>query len=501
MILLDVIQNILRNKKGLTSAELFEKNNIVGDDYGTIVEAVKKSLEETASQSKRMVGELKDLRAGDFADAAHGLKQFLKVREDWVPEQDARCLKFVEEVRRLTDCPHCAKVQADVLKEMASEGNAHLLKTSEFTARLAEALTKLQTARRTGNDKEEETRLEDKVKQFRKEIEEIGGWYYGRKNAPGVVEASLAPPMGPRLSWHLERVLWIGVLKGGKDCLLPRLAIDGSRTSRVLLKIVQLVVAWPESKVKHAWGAYGQPMCDGCKKYGLDHSTISADLNYCLHEVSSEKVCFNGVRDKGRAGKTIDYFVGLPQATQTGMIKPEAVSLRFYSSHSFGAVTDPLRDPTRETEHPLATITYSIDQAIRKQLKWGAKDKDAASQKVYWRGFSDLKISDEFKERGGTEFAPMSTTTDVRVAVGYAIRKTTTGGALLMRIVTKNNLERGMDLQWISMFPGEAERLLAPLTFMNKPEKFQEIEVNGVNDQTVKLTVVEIEVTAPPMSE
>ena len=330
-------------------------------------------------------------------------------------------------------------------EEMAtSEGKALLLKTSEITARLADDLVALQSARRTGKDKEEEKRLENKVQQTRKEINEIGGWYYGCENAPAV--------------------------------------------------------AWPESKVKHAWGTYGQPMCDGCKKYALDHSSISADLNYCLHEVSSEKECFNGVRDKGRAGKSIDYFVELPEAKDTGMNKPEAASLRFYSSHSFGAVTNPLRDPTRETEHPLAKITYCIDQAIRKQLKWGAKDKNAASQeRVLWRGFSDLKISDEFKEFGGTEFAPMSTTTDVRVAVGYAIRKTTTGGALLMRIVTKNNLERGMDLQWISMFPGESERLLAPLTFMNKPKRFQEIEVNGVNDQKVKLTVVEIEVTAPPM--
>jgi hypothetical protein len=53
-------------------------------------------------------------------------------------------------------------------------------------------------------------------------------------------------------------------------------------------------------------------MCAACKKYGLDHSTISADLNYCLHEVSSEKECFNGVRDKGRAGKTIDYSKRAP---------------------------------------------------------------------------------------------------------------------------------------------------------------------------------------------
>jgi hypothetical protein len=52
----------------------------------------------------------------------------------------------------------------------------------------------------------------------------------------------------------------------------------------------------------------------------------------------------------------------------------------------------------------------------------------------------------------------------------------------------------GMDLAWISMFPGEAERLLPPLTFMNPPKKCKVIEVDGF-----KLTVVEIEVTAPPL--
>jgi hypothetical protein len=51
-----------------------------------------------------------------------------------------------------------------------------------------------------------------------------------------------------------------------------------------------------------------------------------------------------------------------------------------------------------------------------------------------------------------------------------------------------------MDLSWISMFPSEAERLLPPLTFMNPPEKSQVIEVDGF-----KLSVVEIQVTAPPM--
>ncbi len=442
MILLDAIQITLHEKGGLTSAELFEKNNIVGGDYDKIVEAAKKSLEE-APQSKGMVRDLRDFRVGEFADHANGLKQFLKVRDDWAPAKE--CAELEEEVRRLRDCPQCAKVQADVLKEMASEGDALWLKTSEITARLADDLAALQSARRTGNYKEEETRLEDKVRHTRKEIEAIGGWYYGCENAPAV--------------------------------------------------------AWPESEVKHSWGTYGQPMCYGCKRYALDYSTISADFNYCLHEVSSEKICFNGVRDEGRAGKTIDYFVELPEAKDTGMNKPEAASLRFYSSHSFGAVTNPLQDPTRVTEHPLAAITYCIDQAIRKNAKLGHRDKNAASQeRVLWRGFSDFKISDDFKKVGGTEFVPMSTTTDVSLAVNYAIRGMTTGRGLLMRIVTKNISEGGSDLKWISMFPGESSESLFPLlTFLNKPKRFQEIWVHGVDDQKVKLTVVEIEVTLAPM--
>jgi hypothetical protein len=66
--------------------------------------------------------------------------------------------------------------------------------------RLAGDLVALQSARRTGNDREEETILEEQVKQIRKEIDDIGGWYYGCENATAV--------------------------------------------------------AWPESRVKHAWGKY-----------------------------------------------------------------------------------------------------------------------------------------------------------------------------------------------------------------------------------------------------
>ena len=47
----------------------------------------------------------------------------------------------------------------------------------------------------------------------------------------------------------------------------------------------------------------------------------------------------------------------------------------------------------------------------------------------------------------------MSTSTDPEVAVGYAVRKSQTDGALLMRIVTKNNLERGILAFSLDKFP------------------------------------------------
>ena len=375
----------LEKFKKLHLEKVEAERNIVGKDYPTIFEALKNNLVHKSSeaQSARMFGKLKDLKSGKFSDAAHGFKRLLKVPEDWVPSEECKVPKLEEEVRRLADCAECAKVHVQVLEDMVGKGSEDLRGTLEITKRLADVLEELQRDRRKGNHKEDEARLENQVHLIREEIDGINGWYYGRRNAPAV--------------------------------------------------------AWPEAEVKHDWGKYGQPMCEKCKRYKLDHSTISADFNYTLYEKSSEKTYPNGVRDKDREGKTIDDFLNMPQSKTTGMNKSEAVSLRFYSSPSFPAVTIPLRDPDRETQHPLAAIAYCILSGIRKQLALGAENQDAAVEEViFWRGFRDLKISDDFKKHGGTEYFPMSTITDLSMAVGYAVRKSQIGGGLLIRIVTKN---------------------------------------------------------------
>jgi hypothetical protein len=60
---------------------------------------------------------------------------------------------------------------------------------------------------------------------------------------------------------------------------------------------------------------------------------------------------------------------------------------------------------------------------------------------------------------------------------------------------TSNNLQRGAEaaeLTWLSVFPGEAETLYPPLTFMQPTGREQVIEYDGI-----KLTVVECTTTLP----
>ena len=93
---------------------------------------------------------------------------------------------------------------------------------------------------------------------------------------------------------------------------------------------------------------------------------------------------------------------------------------------------------------------------------------------------------------GGTDVAPMSVTTDIGIAMKYCISPAMeTRSLLLCRFVTRNNLERGADVQWLSMFPGESETLFPPLTFIQRTRvEPQVFECKGVN-----VTVVELSTT------
>ena len=81
----------------------------------------------------------------------------------------------------------------------------------------------------------------------------------------------------------------------------------------------------------------------------------------------------------------------------------------------------------------------------------------------------------------------MSTTRDLNVALQYGLCD---AGSVLFRIEVPDALGLGADLHWVSAFPGDAEVLYPPLTFLRPTHRRQEI----VHPES-KVRVMVIEVT------
>ena len=71
-----------------------------------------------------------------------------------------------------------------------------------------------------------------------------------------------------------------------------------------------------------------------------------------------------------------------------------------------------------------------------------------------------------FSEEGGTEVAPLSTTSNIAVAIGFAVKERQSNSCLLFRIVTDIGLQRGAGVKFLSMFSFEEEFLYPPLAFL-----------------------------------
>ena len=83
----------------------------------------------------------------------------------------------------------------------------------------------------------------------------------------------------------------------------------------------------------------------------------------------------------------------------------------------------------------------------------------------------NAEMPEEFLQLGGTELAPMSTTTDLAVAMEYCASK----NALILRLNTASFMERGADISFLSMYPGEKEALCPPLTYLRSVGMNKEI--------------------------
>jgi hypothetical protein len=216
-------------------------------------------------------------------------------------------------------------------------------------------------------------------------------------------------------------------------------------------------------------------------------------LSYIRYEAASEKKYENGIRDKGRHGEKLSDFLQHNNAKDAKLSEAEVVAMRLYTTVAYKFMNFPLRDNgryERKEECPLpVTTAFALDgikkmrQVYTKRTANGITQSKSDSNEVsilvdqknvLWRGMRNLEVSKEFMVHGGTELAFLSTTTELKVALRYCLSK----NSLLFKIVSDNFMTMGAELKWLSAFPGEAEILYPPLTYL-KPTGRKQVTENA----------------------
>ena len=110
------------------------------------------------------------------------------------------------------------------------------------------------------------------------------------------------------------------------------------------------------------------------------------------------------------------------------------------------------------------------------------KSRESATRRLeLYRGMKDVTAPADFMAQGGTELAPMSTTSDLGVAMKYSA----SAKAVLLRLITESFYERGPDISFLSAFPGEAEFLFPPLTYLQPTGDVETVVVEGLTYEVV----------------
>ena len=86
----------------------------------------------------------------------------------------------------------------------------------------------------------------------------------------------------------------------------------------------------------------------------------------------------------------------------------------------------------------------------------------------------------------------MSTTSNIDIAVRYSIGHR----AVLLEIVPSQFLSAGVNVQWLSVFPSEAEYLYPQLTFLEPTGRTETIDVER-KDGALTFTVIEVQAYFP----
>ena len=230
-------------------------------------------------------------------------------------------------------------------------------------------------------------------------------------------------------------------------------------------------------------------------------------LHYVMHEEAGSNIRrFQGglMRDcdehgvllpsrrtaQGRGMRLADFLAD-PNARNAGLEEAHVVALRLYTTAAFRTINSELRNQVRfgrGEAHPLPLTVAWIRDALSKLRQIEAKSARATQVVYLYRGMAGVRIQPEFLAKGGTELAPMSTTSSLKVAMEYSAGEK----ALLLRIKTKNFMTRGPSISFLSAFPLEQEFLYPPLTYLHPTGDEQRLRVDDAT-----FTVIDVEPTFP----
>ena len=198
--------------------------------------------------------------------------------------------------------------------------------------------------------------------------------------------------------------------------------------------------------------------------------------------------------DTGKGMRLLDFVE--TRAARTAKLEPAHVAaIRIYTTAAYKQLNGPLRELGKEIasrsdetdaeeeaissegsgradrgSHPLPVTVSFLTAAIGKLRAVGAND-DATTKLDLWRGMRDVTVPDSFMQHGGTELAPMSTTTSMEMALQYALSER----ALVFKLRTDSFMNRGASVKFLSAYPNEMEVLYPPLTYLRatgKEERF-----------------------------
>jgi hypothetical protein len=181
-------------------------------------------------------------------------------------------------------------------------------------------------------------------------------------------------------------------------------------------------------------------------------------------------------RSDGRGMRLAD-FVAHPTSRECDLIVPQVVGMRLYSTAAYMEINNPLRDQDRylkKEPHKLPITVAFIREALQKLRQVDALSGESSRGMDLYRGMKDVAMPKEFFVKGGTELAPMSTTSDLKVAMEYSA----SAKAVLLRIRTKNFMQRAPEISYLSAFPNEKEYLFPPLTFLMPTGVTETLEVD-----------------------